>query len=278
MQTTTKAQTTLEKERFMLQSAVIIKDVLGMLQSSPQIKQILDDNSSASLYAFLSSASLLPFESAGYRVLVSLSSARDRYDINNLNEGNTTQKEQKAARLETFFAQKGISRDLVDYLLDALGGVQSERGYRSDMFFQNPSLVRGRIVSGNQLETILLYYTKRHHVDIERKIDFEALFSFERNRKTKIDLNYATPLVWEMITGVSQEQAEALHQNGGAYEKVEDLGLDRIQKERLELFPYSFFEPVVRVRIDVQKDTLEGSIEFEYDLKTQKASDFVYTI
>jgi len=60
--------------------------------------------------------------------------------------------------------------------------------------------------------------------------------------------------------------------------KNDDLGLTPEQKRLLKRFPYSFFEPVVWVHVEFKSEHNAGVIEFEYDLKTKRASHFVYDI
>lgn len=269
---------TVEKERFMLQSGIVIEDVLGLLNDSPQIKAIVDDNTSASLHMLLDSASMIPFESGEYRILVTLSSARSRLNINTLQSGTPQQQTRKASRLRAFFLDHGIGGELADYLEDAMGGIRADGGYRTDLFIEEPTLFRDFIASPHHLQKILDVYAKNYHLDPYSKLDFGTLFTFDRDPGTKVDLNFATPEVWELLTGVSEERARQLTLKEGSYTRLEDVGLSEDERARLSLFGYSFFEPVILVHIDMQKGDIEGSVEFEYDLKNKKAKNFVYGI
>jgi hypothetical protein len=110
------------------------------------------------------------------------------------------------------------------------------------------------------------------------KVDFKNLFNFNKNKKTKIDLNFATRQTWELILGCSKERAQELVQNEGGYTNMEDLNLNDMEKNSLRNFAISFFEPVLNVNIDIIQNKLNARISFEYNLRTQKAENFVYEI
>ncbi len=273
-----KAKESVQKEAFMIQSAMLVEDVLAMLKGSPELRQITDSNTSSALFAFLSSASVIPFQSGDVRVLVSLQSARGHFNINALKDANQTKANEKAARLEELFLRHELTSQLVAYIQDAMGGIKADGSYKSDLFLERPELFRDYIASPHHLEKILLVYGQKYHINPYSKLNFDTLFSFEKEPKTKVDLNYATPEVWELLIGASRERARALYEKEGSFETLEDVGLDAKEKEMLALFDYSFFEPVIRVHIDIVEGNIKGMIEFEYDLRTQKAGNFVYEI
>ena len=278
MQTLDNAKGIVEKERFMIQSASIVEDVLTMFRNSPEINAVVDDNTSLSLFTLLNTASMIPFESEGYRVLISLSSARGKLNINVFSENNTTRVQQRRIRLENFLAGIGFGEDLYNYIIDSQSGVKEDGSYRSDLFYNDPTLYRDAIVSSKQMDKILLNYEKKDGIDPFSKLDFDKIFFYDKDRGTKLDLNYATPEVWELVAGVDPQRAKILSENAGAYQSLDDLGLSNEEKHLLDLFDYSFFEPVIAVHIDILKEKIAGAIEFEYDLKKRKAKRFVYEI
>ena len=94
-----------------------------------------------------------------------------------------------------------------------------------------------------------------------------------------MDLNYATPEVWEMFLGVSQERARELHLNAyGTYSDVKDLGLSPTEIQKLAKFKTSFFEPILHIELKIKKDKNNAKISFEYDIAQKKGSNFVYEI
>ena len=278
MHTLNEAKETVDKERFMIQSGMIVEDVLKVLKNSPQISAIGDENSSIALFTLLTTTSMLPFESQGYRVLISLKSARAKLNINTFAENNTTRARQRRERLANFLSRYGLGNDLYDYILDAMGGIKEDGSYRSDLFYGNPELYRDAIVSWKQMERILLSYAKKDGIDPFSKLDFDRIFCYNEDRGVKLDLNYATPEVWEFIAGISKERAKQLVESGGTYASVEDLGLSEEEKYLLSLFDYSFFEPIILVHIDIMKEKAAGTIEFEYDIKKKKARRFVFEV
>ncbi len=278
MRTLNEAKETIEKERFMIQSGMIVEDVLGILKNSTQINAVADENSSSALFALLSTASILPFESQGYRVLISLKSARAKLNINTFAENKTTRAKQRRERLANFLVEHGIGSDLYDYILDAMSGIKEDGSYRSDLFFNNPELYRDAIVSARQMERILEEYAKKDGLDPFSKLEFDKIFAYSDDRGAKLDLNYAPAEVWEFVSGVSKPRAKELSENAGMYKSVEELGLSQEQKRMLSLFEYSFFEPVILVHLDIQKETIFATIEFEYDIKKKKARGFVFEV
>ena len=278
MRTLNEAKETIEKERFMIQSGMIVEDVLGILKKSPEINAVADENNSIALFTLLSSASMLPFESQGYRVLISLKSARSKLNINTFKASDTTRAKQRRERLANFLIGHGLGSDLYDYILDAMGGIKEDGSYRSDLFYGDPQLYRDAIVSSRQMERILLDYAKKDGIDPFSKLDFDKIFSYDEAKEVKLDLNYATPEVWELVAGVSKERAKQLFESAGAYASEEDLGLSEEERQILSLFDYSFFEPVILVHIDIMKEARTGMIEFEYDIKKKKARRFVFEV
>ncbi len=270
------ARSEVEKESFLIQSSVIVADVIRMLKNSSDIEQIVDTNSSASFYAFLSTSSFIPLQSNGYRILISLRSARGKFNVNALMNSQREIDQKRLDALERFLTVHEIQNEFASMLLDAMGGIREDGVYYSDVFYNNPEMFRDFIASRNHFETILRYYKMKYHDNVDEKVDFLELFSFYKDRETTVDLNYATPLVWELILGCTPQRARQLSKNTGMYESVEDIGLDENEREKLERFATSFYEPIVLVDVVIEKGKLEAAIRFTYDLKKRKASDFSY--
>jgi len=268
-----KAQKIYEKERFLIQSTFLIEDVMHLLRSSNDIQAIVDTNSSEAFYALVSSLSFIPMSVGDYKVLISITSARDRINVNNFAHNHD-----RIERLRSFFLEHELQGDLVEYLLDAMNGIKVDGSYRSDLFFSKPQLFRDYIASSRHLDQILDSYAQKNHTKLYSKLQFDKLFSFEKGDEVQVDLNFATPLTWELITGVDSVRAKELSENGGRYTSLEDLGLTPEQERLLQHFPYSFYEPILRVHVEFKSERTWGGVEFEYDLKTKKASHFVYII
>jgi hypothetical protein len=93
-----------------------------------------------------------------------------------------------------------------------------------------------------------------------------------------IDLNYASVEVWQFMLGVDKIRAEELYKNEGNYHSLKDLHLNDEEKERLSKFKTSFYEPYILVNIFTQKEEKSAHISFEYDIKKEKVSHFVFEI
>ncbi len=278
MQTLGDAKESVEKERLMIQSALLVEDLLGILKNSPEINAVAEANNSIAFYTLLVSTSMLPFESEGYRVLVSLKSARDRLNINTFAKANTQRAKQRRIRLANFLAAHGYGGELYNYILDAMGGIKEDGSYRSDLFYNDPTLYRNAIVSSRQMKRILSDFAKREGSDPFSKLNFDKIFAYNEDPTTRLDLNFATPEVWEFVAGVSKERARQLFENAGAYQSVDDLELGEGEKKILSLFDYSFFEPVILVHMDIFQEENSAMIEFEYDIKKKRAKRFVFEI
>jgi hypothetical protein len=104
------------------------------------------------------------------------------------------------------------------------------------------------------------------------------LFYYSSESNISIDLNYATPVVWELLLGTTKERAEFLSDGMGSYTKLSDLNLDDDEKENLAKFRTSYFEPLIFVEIEIMQETMQSKISFEYDIKKKEGYNFAYEI
>lgn len=261
----------IKDENFMYQSSIIAEDVLNILKNSADVARAADSNSSEELFTLLSSASFIPFESSGVEIALKLTSARAKFNPSFLDE-NANQ-----AFVE-YLNNNMVDRRYLDILLDNVSGIKEDNSYNSSIFQENPYLFRDYIASAKHLKQINDFYSQEYNDDSLKKIDFKNLFYFTQNKNTNIDLNYATTEVWELLLSASKERAEFLSANAGAYTDEVSLNLNTDELEKLHRFKTSFFEPFVLVEIEIrQKDSI-SNIQFEYDIKNKKGSNFVYEI
>jgi len=266
------ANKVVSNEKFTYQSAIIVEDILNILKKSPELKSVSDNNSSAELCDFLSASAFIPFESNGLEIVLQITSARSKFNPRELNSTNITD------YMAQYMGNYMIASDYVSILKDNISGIKEDNSYNSAIFDEHPYLFRDYIASSEHLRVINEYYTKEYNDNSLKKIDFENLFYFTPKRVTKIDINYATPEVFELIAGVDKDNALLLSAGCGIYASLEDLGLNDAQKERVEKFKTSFFEPFLNIDIEIIKGTSSSKIHFEYDIKNQKGSNFVYEI
>ena len=270
-----KASEIVQKENFMYQTTLLVEDVLTILKTSPDIKSVVDSNSSDNLYIFLSQAAFIPFEVSGLEIVLKVSSARSKLHPSHLDANNSI-------LMREYLNNYAINSQYLDILVDNLSGIKEYNSYNSRVFDEKPYLFRDYIASSAHLKEINDFYAKEYNENSLANIDFNNLFYFTNDTNStnnyKIDLNYATPEVWEMILGVTKERAEELSIGGGAYSSDEDLLLSDDEKANLALFKTSFFEPVLEVEVEIRQNKSSSKISFEYDMKTQKGSNFVYEI
>ncbi|MBN2815137.1 MAG: hypothetical protein JXQ67_00520 [Campylobacterales bacterium] len=261
----------LKDENFMYQSSMVLEDILHILQNSPDVARVGDANSSTELFVLLSQASFIPIEVAGLDVVLKLSSARAKLNPNSLNTKGVE-------ALREFMGAKGVNNQYVDILLDGMGGIKADASYNSRIFEQSPYLFRDYITSKEHFKSFNSFYAQEFNDNAVESLAFEELFYFGGDANTTIDLNFATALTWELLLSTTPQRAESLAQNAGSYENKESLGLDTTELEKLDRFTTSFFEPILFVELEISQEQQKAYINFEYDIKKKKGSNFVYEI
>ncbi|QSZ40701.1 hypothetical protein GJV85_00725 [Sulfurimonas aquatica] len=266
-----KASDEIKDESFMYQSSMLLEDILGVLRNSPELTSVADANSSEEFFIFLSQAGFIPLQSSGVELVIKIKSARSKFNPKNFNA-------HRADMMRQYCNNYMINSDYVDILVDNMSGIKADNSYNSAIFDENPYLFRDYIASSKHLQKINDFYEKEYNENSLKNINLDALFYFSDESNTSIDLNYATPEVWEMMLGIDRDRSILLNEMGGAYSSVDDLDLSPDEKLRLAEFKTSFFEPIVYVELEIRKDTSSSTIGFEYDIKTKKGSNFVYDI
>ncbi len=261
----------IKDENFMYQSSVIVEDVLNILKNSADIARTADSNSSNELFILLSSASFIPFESSGVEIVLKLHSARAKFNPAQLN-ANTSQ------AFVDYLNNNMINNQYLDILLDNMSGTKEDNSYNSAIFEENPYLFRDYIASAKHLQKINDFYSQEYNDNSLEKVNFKNLFYFTQDKNINIDLNYATTEVWELLLSASKERAEFLSTNAGAYTDDTSLNLNTDELEKLHRFKTSFFEPFILVEIEIRQNDTVSNIQFEYDIKNKKGSNFVYEI
>ncbi|NPA65985.1 MAG: hypothetical protein GXO11_03795 [Epsilonproteobacteria bacterium] len=273
-----QAKQNIAEEKLLYQSDVLVSDVLKILKNTKEIDAIVKSKDGSALYGFISSMQTVPIPFEGYDVFMSVQSARDRFNLNGLKKDQKHFDFKRIEILKSFFIKYGISDELVALIMDSMGGEKLDRSYYSDLFETQKELFRDYLASYRHLEKILIFYEKKHHDNVFSKLEFDRMFSYNPNIGTRIDLNFATQQTWELLTGCTKEQAQVLVAKAGMYKTLEDILLQPSMKERLKNFNISFFEPIITVNIKIKDQYTTGLITFEYDLRTKKASHFVYKI
>jgi hypothetical protein len=264
-----------DNEKFMYQNVAIANDVINILRKSPYLKA-LDDNSTDKLYSFLSDSAFIPLTTKDMQIKISLSSARGKFNPNII-AVNKNAREYLREYLNNSYM---LSYDYVDVLLDNMNLYKSKKEkniYNTDIFDKNPSLFRDYLASKEHLAQINDFYKQQNDKNFDT-IPFNKLFYYSKDVNMSIDLNYASVEVWQFMLGVDKIRAEELYKNEGNYHSLKDLHLNDEEKERLSKFKTSFYEPYILVNIFTQKEEKSAHISFEYDIKKEKVSHFVFEI
>jgi hypothetical protein len=268
-----------EDERFMFQTALILDDVLSILKSFQEIDALSDTNATETFALFLNQAQLIPIEIEDMKVLIQIGSARGSFNINALQDESATLHVQRAEHLREYLRRFRVQGQYIDFLRDGMSGIKEDSSYHTRVFYDEPYLYRDYIASQKHLEQINKAYTRQYRDTTLKNADLKHLFLFNKERKTKIDLNYATQATWMLMLGINEASALSLVQKSHIYESYEDLPISDEKKIVLqEVFETSFFEPFVEVQVAIERGSRSAKIVFEYDLKNKKGSNFVYEI
>lgn len=270
-----KASESVKGENFLIQTSMIIDDVLSILRDSKDLEKI---DSKDTLFMFLSSASFIPLESSGIRVLIELKSARAKLNVNNF-ENKLINKERRDA-LRRYLSAYEVNYDgYIDILSDVIGGIKVDFSYNSDIFYEKPYLYRDYLLSMEHLKEVNDFYTLTYRDNSLKKINFENLFYFSKDKNSSIDVNYATPEVWELMLGCDKQRALDLSLGFGTYEQetIKDL-LSPNELVELKKFKFTYFEPYIAVVVEIVQNNNSAKIKFEYDIENKKGYGFVYEI
>jgi len=271
----------IQSENFMVQTDIILDDILNFLKTSKDLDEVVKDNTGEVLYMFLSQSSFIPFEASDIKISLEIKSARSKFNVNAILDINGTESETSIARigaLKNYLNNHNVNENYTDILLDLMGKVKEDMSYNSDIFYEKPYLFRDYITSMKHLDEVNDFYMKTYHDNNLKKVDFTQLFSFDKNINTVMDLNYITPEVWELILGVDKFRAMELTNGAGSYTKLKDLGLSDDEKSMLNRFKTSYFEPYLDINIEMIQNSNIANIHFEYDIRNRKGSNFSYEI
>ncbi len=269
---TSEASATMKSELFTLQNSIIIDDVLKILKTSKDLEEVKDIDT---LFIFLSESAMIPFESSGVQVIIEISSARSKINPSGLNT---------ASRKEAFrvFLQNNMVNPEYEYMFyDVIGGIKEGNDYNTDIFTNNPYLFRDSIASLAHLDKLEDIYKDKYRDNNLKNIDMKELFYASRDSNTtayKIDLNYATSSVWQLMLMTSEDRAEMLSVEGGMYQSLEDIDLSPEEKILVQKFNISYYEPLIDVQVEITQNDFTKNIRFEYDIRNKKGSNFVFEI
>ena len=274
-----------ENEKFMLQTTMILDDVLTLLQTSKELDDITKDATGEAFNIFLSQASFIPIESGDIQVSIELKSARAKFNPNSLINTNKNVNEARVNALKQYLSKYMVNNEYVSILLDNMGGIKENIPYNSEIFYDKPYLYRDYINSTKHLSEINQFYLDlfgennlKESTDNKFEADLNQLFYFSNDKNMTIDLNYATAQTFELILGTDRQRAILLSENENVYYKIEELNLSPEEKVILLGFKTSFFEPYLEVIVEIKQKDKSAIINFEYDIKEKKGYNFAYEI
>ena len=279
---TKRAQNTLSDENFLLQSNIILNDVLNLLKKSQDLKLVVKDTTGNAFNAFLAQSSFIPFESSGIAVTIEIKSARSKFNPSALMKPNS--KNIDLARvnlLREYFARKQLNNTYVDILLDGLGGVKADLSYNSNIFNEKATLFRDGIVSRKHLDEFNEFYTNSFYDNALSRIDFDNLFYYasDTNASYVIDLNHATQEVWELMLNVNALRAKELVMGEGSYSQENKAPLSEDELSMLSNFKTSYAPQMfLDVQVEITQNNSKAKIAFEYDIKKTIGYNFAYEI
>ena len=259
----------ISEEHFMFQSRVVLEDVLQILKTSQELTQVV---SAVELSTFLLTSEVIPFESNGVQVIIKLSSARSKINPNTLKDIKPLNS------FKNYLIKRGINPIYASFLLDTMSGNKEDQTYQTEIFNQDPIMFRDYISSIKHLEAINTLYVNTYHDSNFQNIDTSEIFYTSKDRNSSIDLNFARAATYEIILGCDTLRAEELSLDERVLESLDDLALSEEEKINIANFQTSFYEPYLDVNIEIIQKDQNAKIRFEYNIKSQKGSHFVFEV
>lgn len=248
------AKKSVSDEQLMLQSSAMVEDLLSIIRDSKQIKDIKD---AQDLSLFLAESSFIPLSYKDSTITIEVSSAREKLNL------NIFKNKERLEILKRYLLSKMVVVEFADILTDSMDGIKEDLSYHTDIFDANPNLFRNYITSYEHLDKLIEIYKNKYHDNHIKNIDIEKLFFLSKDTTTKVDLNFATSEVWELMLGCSKVRAEELSSNAGSYKQLDDLNLNDEEVKMLSKFHYSFYEPFLNIKLNISQDDKQSSFEFD---------------
>ena len=261
----------LHEARFLLQSGAVVEDVLALMKETDKLGAVSD---AGTLSVFLFSAGFIPLELKELLVKIEITSAMGHVNINTLAASAELQK-----ALIEYMVRFNVqdASYLSDLLIDCMGGYKEV--YKTNIFDEMPELYRERIVSKRHFKKVIDFYVRERHDNAVNKLPWDELIRFDDSNITAVDANYVTPALWQMyIRDLQEERALELASGEGMYNSLDDIDLSPEEKTELEKFKLSFFQPTVRMDIEILENNSSAHIAFDYDLSSKKGKHFEFGI
>ena len=280
-----EARSEIEKENFMIQSRVVLDDVLKILTKMSKEYSTQNDASGEGFYTFLTESAFIPFESSGVKTSIEISSARAKLNVNAIADENLSTK----VALESYFESRMIGLEYMDMLFDVIKGRRVEPPYRTNIFYEKPLLFKesnNYISSYENLKEINEFYKLSYHDNKIDKINFKNLFYFTSDNNYSLDLNCMSSSVRDTIWASDVVYVEDEQQNEESTEQSSNCNVDfcaslsKKQKKDLETKYNGTCKPQrhINVVVEVMQNKQSARIVFEYNMDSKKGSNFVYEL
>ena len=261
----------LHEARFLLQSSAVVEDIIALMSEADKLGVVSD---AESLNIFLLTAGFIPLELKELLVKIEITSAMGHMNINALSSSKELQ-EALIVYMSRFNVQDAYYMN--DLILDCTGG--HKEVYKTNIFDEMPELYRERIVSKRHFEKVIDFYVRERHDNAVANLPWDELVRFDDSNATRLDVNYITPALWQMLLPNVDEQT-LLDLSSGAmtYVSVDDLGLSADDRTTLTKLKLSFYEPIVHMDIEIFENNSTAHVAFDYDLSTKKGKHFEFGI
>ncbi|MCW9026711.1 MAG: hypothetical protein OQJ77_05290 [Thiovulaceae bacterium] len=269
-----EAKATIKDENFLLQTNIIIDDVLTFLKNSQELKLIKEDDSGEAFDVFLAQSEFIPFEVEDIKVAISIKSARRKVNLNDLLELEVIDNQEEPKQLQVFkkfLSEYNVNLNYVDMLKDSVSKYDINYYPSTGILEAKPDIFREYISSYGHLNEINEHYKNTYYENSLVKIDFKDLFYVGRENNTSnsycIDSYYITNTAKVMLEGVNVDEAEnfVVDTNKSAFDYL-----------------YCSVNDDKRYVIDVELEIIQGqktaNISFEYDILNSRGYNFSYEI
>jgi len=264
------ARTDISKENFLLQTNVILDDVLTFLKNSPELKLIKNDKSGEAYDIFLAQSEFIPFEAAGVKLAISIKSARRKINLNKLLELNAQIGQPEPKLLEqfrTFLSGYNVNPIYVELLKDSVSKYNINYYPTTDILDAKPDIYRQYVTSYDHLKEINEHYTNTYYENSLDQIDFEDLFYIANpSRAYCIDSYYVSSWAKHFLEGVDIDATDDFVVDANASEFSALYCKDQNSRR------------VVEVELEVLQGANTANINFEYNIEQSKGYNFSYEI
>lgn len=267
-----EAKSSIKDENFLLQTNIILDDVLTLLKDSPELKLIKNDTNGEALDMFLLQSEFIPFEVSGLKMAISIKSARSKININELLENNTSIDTLQIEQFKKFLNEYNINLAYADMLRDSVSKNDLNYVASTDILDAKPYVFRDYITSQEHLAEINEHYKSTFYENSLSHIDFKELFYMGReSNETKpycIDNTYMTPWVRHMIEDMPLEDAQQFEGFDDNRSEINGFKLCKDEESRR----------YIDVSLEILQDKKTANINFEYDIQQAKGYNFSYEI